>query len=141
MNKEQEKQARKLRKKSEVAATKSTAGVEKLLLLVTVVGRNKGEYYADLLQSFEVNMQLSVPAQGTASPNMLGLLGLSDTDKTVLFGVIREGKVKAALSTLDEKFRSIKGGKGIAFTVQLSSLIGTLLYGFLSNNRQVERKA
>ena len=34
----------------------------KLSLLVTVVERNKSEFYADLIQSFEVNMQLITAA-------------------------------------------------------------------------------
>ena len=40
-----------------------------------------------------------------------------------------------AVAALDEKFKTIKGGKGVAFTIPLSSVIGTLIYRFLSNNR------
>ena len=36
--------------------------------------------------------------------------------------------------TLNEKFNTIKKGKGIAFTVPFSSMIGVAAYGFLSNN-------
>ena len=36
---------------------------------------------------------------------------------------------------LDEKFKTIKGGNGIAFTIPLTSVIGKLIFGFLSNNR------
>lgn len=45
-----------------------------LKLLVTVVNRNKAEYYADFLQSFEVNLQMTVLAEGTADANMLKYL-------------------------------------------------------------------
>ena len=115
------------------SAQKTTA--EKLELLVTVVGRNKAEYYIDLIQSFDVNLQLSVLSHGTANAKMMELLGLTNTEKTTIFSVIRESKIIKAIDKLEEKFQTIKGGKGIAFTIPLSSVIGTLIYGFLSNNR------
>ena len=108
---------------------------EKLELLVTVVGRNKAEYYIDLIQSFDVNLQVSALSRGTANAKMMELLGLTDTEKTVIFSVIQEKRALRIIDTLDEKFKSIKGGKGIAFTIPLTSVIGTLIYGFLSNNR------
>ena len=115
------------------AAPKTTA--EKLELLVTVVSRSKTEYYVDLIQSFDVNLQLSVLSKGTANAKMMELLGLTDNEKTVIFSIIRESKIIKAIDALDQKFKTIKGGKGIAFTIPLSSVIGTLIYGFLSNNR------
>ena len=113
----------------------SKATAEKLELLVTVIGRSKTEYFLDLIQSFDVNMQLSVLSRGTANAKMMELLGLTDNEKTVIFSVIKESKIIKALDELDNKFKTIKGGKGIAFTIPLSSVIGTLIYGFLSDNR------
>ena len=107
----------------------------RLKLLVTIVGRNKAEFYADLIQSFDVNMQMIALATGTANERMLGLLGLTDNEKAVLFSVVREEKINDALHVLGEKFKTIKDGKGVACTVPLTSVIGTLIYGFLSNNR------
>ncbi len=106
---------------------------QKLQLLVTVVGRQKTEFFIDYLQEFEVNMQLSFAAQGTAPSDVLGLLGLSDTDKSVIFSIIKEELAPKALSALEEKFNKIKGGKGIAFTVPLTSTIGVAIYQFLAN--------
>lgn len=107
----------------------------RLSLLVTVVNRNKAEFYADLIQSFEVNMQLITAASGTASTEVLHYLGLTDTDKSVIFSVIREDRVAAALSALEEKFKTIKNGKGIAFTTPMSGTIGVAIYQFLSNTQ------
>ena len=56
----------------------------KLKLLVTVVNREKAEFYTDLLQSFEVNFQTSMNARGTASKETLRLLGIGESDKTVI---------------------------------------------------------
>lgn len=112
----------------------------RLKLLVTIVGRNKAEFYADLIQSFDVNMQMIALATGTANERMLGLLGLTDNEKAVLFSVVREEKINDALHVLGEKLKTIKDGKGVAFTIPLTSVIGTLIYGFLSNNRTVVKE-
>ena len=120
----------------EVAPHERMSAPRKLSLLVTVVNRNKAEFYADFLQSFEVNMQLITNAEGTASKETLHYLGLVETDKAVIFSVIREERVAEALAALEQKFKTIKNGKGIAFTVPLSSVIGVNMYQFLSNNKQ-----
>jgi hypothetical protein len=61
------------------------------------------------------------------------LLGLADSDKSVLFSIVREDKADEALKQLDEKFHKIRGGKGIAFTIPLSGVIGVAIYRFLGN--------
>ena len=105
----------------------------KLKLLVTVVNRQKAELFLGLLQGFDVNMQLSMAAQGTASTEMRQMLGLTDTDKAVIFSVIREDRADEALRYLDDKFHTIKNGKGVAFTVPMTGVIGVAIYQFLSN--------
>lgn len=120
--------------------TQNTVTSNKLELLVTVVARSKAEYYTDLLYSFEVNLQMTVMAQGTADAKMLMYLGLNDADKAVIFSVIQQNKLPDALAVLDKKFKTIKDGKGIAFTIPLTSVIGTLIFGFLSNNKTVVKE-
>lgn len=110
---------------------------KKLKLLITVVNRSKGEFYMDYLGGFEVNFQTSVLAQGTAHSETLHLLGLENSDKSVIFSIVREDKAEEILRGLDEKFQTVKKGKGIAFTIPLTSVIGVAIYRFLSNNRTV----
>ena len=107
----------------------------KLKLLVTVVNRAKADLYLGLIQGFDVNMQLSMAAHGTASTEMLQMLGIADSDKAVIFSVIREDRADAALRYLEEKFRTIKNGKGIAFTIPMTGVVGVAIYQFLSNNQ------
>ena len=115
--------------------TVNTVTSNPLKLLMTVINRSKTEFYADLIQSFDVNLQAVVLAEGTADANMLKYLGLTDTDKSVILSVIQREKLTDALEMLDKKFRTVKDGKGIAFTIPLTSVIGKLLFGFLSNNK------
>lgn len=119
------------------APANNTVSDNRLELLITTVGRSKGEYYADLIQSFDVNMQFMAMGHGTADAKTLSMFGFTDSDKTVIFSVIQGNKLQAALDALEEKFRTIKNGKGIAYTVPLSGVIGKLIFGFLSNNRNM----
>ena len=110
--------------------------IKKLKLLVTIVNRSKATYYVDLLEQFEVNLQLVLYGKGTANSEMRDLLGIVETDKVILFSFVREDKVQDVLETLKEKFEKIKNGKGIAYTIPMNSIIGVSIYQFLSNNKQ-----
>ena len=112
-----------------------SSNFKKLKLLVTIVNRNKTEFYLDLLSGFEINFQTSVLGQGTAHSETLRLLGLEDLDRGVLFSIIREDNAESALQALEDKFQTVRGGKGIAFTIPLSGVVGVAIYQFLSNNK------
>ena len=114
--------------------TVNEAAIKKLKLLFTIVDRSKAEFYLDTLSQFEVNCQISTNGLGTAQSEMLNLLGLNP-QKAVLISIIREDRVDEIMKCLENKFATIKKGKGIAFAVPLSSVIGVNNYQFLSNNR------
>ena len=104
---------------------------KKLKLLITVVNRAKTEFYLDYVTSLGVNFQTAVAAQGTATSDTLYLLGLEDSDKSVILSAVREDLAEAALQGLEEKFHTLKNGKGIAFTIPMTSVIGVTIYRFL----------
>lgn len=126
---------RKTAEKKSAPVKKTKNGVRKLKLLVTVVNRNKTEFYTDFLSAYEINFQTAVLGQGTAKSETLYMLGLEDSDKGVIFSVLREDKAQEALHALEEKFQTLKNGKGIAFTIPMTSVIGASIYRFLSNHR------
>ena len=111
------------------------SGIKALKLLVTVVNRPKGEFYLDVISQFDVNYQMIVGGMGTAHSELVELLGL-EQQKAVIFSVIREDLVDDVMRTLEDKFSTIRNGKGISFAVPLSSVIGVNMYQFLSDNRQ-----
>ncbi len=110
--------------------SQSPLAPDKLTLLITVVNREKGEYFLDLLQSFG-NLQLAFAAVGTAAKTF-GLLA-PETEKTVIFSVVTQENAKSALAVLQEKFVSIRQGKGVAFSVPMTCTIGVAIYKFLCN--------
>ena len=114
--------------------TINDSAIKKLKLLFTVVSRPKGEFYLDVLSQFDVNFQMVLSGRGTASSELLELLGL-EPHKAVIVSVVREDLVEGIVNCLEDKFRTVRNGKGICFAVPLSSVIGVNLYQFFSDNR------
>lgn len=135
-------------RKKEVKAIKTTttnvrktkADVKKLKLLVTVVDRSKTLFYVDLLEQYEVNLQMVIYGRGTANSQMLKGLGIVESEKAVILSVIREDMTSEIVSTLQEKFEKVKNGKGIAYTIPLQSVIGASIYQFMSNNKTMKKE-
>jgi hypothetical protein len=117
-----------------MANTVNESAIKKLKVLFTVVDKNKGEFYMDVISQFEVNCQMQLQGLGTATSELVDLLGLN-IHKAVILSVVREDQVEPIMQTLEDKFATIKNGKGIAFAVPMSSVIGVNLYQFMSNNR------
>ena len=116
--------------------TVNDSAIKKLKLLVTVVDRQKGEFYLDVISQFDVNCQLAVSGLGTAASDLVELLGL-EPHKAVILSVVREDLVDSIMNTLEDKFATIRNGKGVSFAVPFSSVIGVNLYRFLSDRRDV----
>ena len=108
--------------------------IKKAKLIITIVDRNKTEFYADVISSFESNLQMIMYGNGTAPNTVLESLGLNN-NKGIILSVVRSDLVKQVLSTLEDKFNSIRNGKGIAVVLPISSVMGLSLYQLMINNR------
>ena len=117
-----------------MANTVNESAIKKLKLLFTVVDRPKGEFYLDVISQFDVNCQMAVSGMGTAVSELVELLGL-EPHKAVIISVVREDMVDSIMETLEDKFATIRNGKGIAFAIPMSGVIGVNMYRFLSDNR------
>ena len=116
--------------------TVNDSAIKKLKLLITVVDRQKGEFYLDVISQFDVNCQMALGGLGTATSELVELLGL-EPHKAVILSVVREDRVDEIMNALEDKFATIRNGKGIAFTIPLSGVIGVNMYRFLSDRREV----
>ena len=117
-----------------MANTVNESAIKKLKVLFTVVDRQKAEFYLDVISQFEVNCQMVTAGKGTATSELVDMLGLN-IQKAVIVSVVREDMVDPIMKCLEEKFITIRNGKGIAFAVPMSGVIGVNMYQFLSNNR------
>lgn len=126
--------------KKPVATRRNRVTMNKLKILVTIVSRSKADFYMDHIQSFGVNMQLVIYGRGTAPQEFLTAMGLTDSNRAVILSVIGDANLRNALDSLSEKFNTIQGGKGIAYTIPMSSIIGKSIFNFLSDNRSQVRR-
>ena len=106
---------------------------------MAIVHNEKAAYYSSLIQSHKANLQFTMPAKGT-SHLILRYLGIEERPKSLLISIVREDEAGNLINELKETFG--KGGqyKGVAFTVRLTSVIGTLVYGFLANEKQTVKE-
>ena len=125
------------RQKQQPAAPGATFAPNRLVLLVTIVQKGKGTFFADFLQTFDANLQISVVGTGTAQSDLVEFLGLKDNKRSIIFSVVREDRVDKIFEALQERCQTVNNGTGIAFTIPLTSVIGKLSYGFLSNERRM----
>jgi len=126
--------------RNKVAGQRARVSMNRLKILITVVSRAKADFYMDHIQSFGVNMQMVIFGQGTAPREIATAMGLADSERAVIISVIGENQLRAALDSLAEKFNTIVGGKGIAYTIPMASIIGKSIFNFLSDNRDAVRR-
>ena len=121
-----------------MAATRNIAPM-KLELLMAIVHNEKAAYYSSLIQQHEANVQFSLPAKGTTHL-VLSYLGLTEQPKTLLISLVRADQAPKLIELLDETFKKGRNYKGIAYTIRLTSVIGTLVYGFLANDKRTVKE-
>ena len=73
-----------------MANTVNESAIKKLKVLFTVVDKNKGEFYMDVISQFEVNCQMQLQGLGTATSELVDLLGLN-IHKAVILSVVLLG--------------------------------------------------
>lgn len=110
---------------------KRLTSTKKLSLLFVIVKKKKVDYYLDLIEDFGVNLQISMIGNGTTKSAIF-----SDEigSKSIILSIVSEDTIKKIMSELERKFKEVNDGKGVAWTVPLSSVMGVTFFNFLSNN-------
>lgn len=111
----------------------------KLEVFMAIVHNDKAAYYTSLIQSHQANVHLTIPAQGTTHL-ILNYLGLTEQPKSLILSVVRADQSAQLIDLLSQNFQKGKKYKGIAFTIPMTSVIGTLVYGFLSNDKRTVKE-
>lgn len=114
--------------------------MHKLSLLITILVRDRLPELLNLYEERQLAVNLISLGHGTATNEIINLLGLESTEKAVCFSFVSWEKWKEIKRDLERKLRIDVPGTGIAFTVPLSSIGGRRELGFLTQNQMVERK-
>lgn len=95
--------------------------VNNLSLLLVIADRKEEKHYVDLLNKFKVKFKAISYGNGTASSSVLNYFGLNEIERMVIFAIVPKTTSKHILRYANEKMRIYKPGKGIMFTIPLSS--------------------
>lgn len=92
----------------------------RLQLLVVIVDRTKKKKVTEVIQEKHVHLHFVCLAEGTASSEIMDVLGLGSTDKAVTLCIAPKSMMPKLLDALDRGLGLRGAGKGIAFTIPLS---------------------
>ena len=105
-----------------------------LSYLITIVKRSAAEDFTTFFQTEGVPLTLRMLGVGTARDNIRRLLGLAETEKEVFMCAVPEYKAKQLMKNLVLKMDLDVVGRGIAYTVPISSIAGTNTLHYLCGN-------
>lgn len=119
-----------------VAETKPSgqaSPLSRLKFFVTIVNHNHHKEILKILKTFESGLNFITHGRGTGTKEIYDLLGLSDVRKDIIFAVIKADQIENVKKEVAAYFK--KESKGIAFAIDISSVIGTSIYKYLANAR------
>ncbi|MDQ0362909.1 hypothetical protein [Breznakia pachnodae] len=94
----------------------------RLKLVVTIVDRNKGCNAIKLFKSLGVHWHFTVSGEGTANSEMMELLGLGSSDKSIALCIIPQFRVEEFLETINRELHLDVKGNGVGFTIPISGV-------------------
>jgi len=104
--------------------------IPELRLLFFIVDWNRANVVSDVFVEEKVRLYFLTKGRGTASSEILDLLGIGAGDKAVVICLEQQVLVKVLMKEVRKKLRRSSPGAGIAFTVPLSAINDPVLLSF-----------
>lgn len=98
------------------------AKTDRIKLIVTITRRGVGSKMVDYYKRNQLHYDFICLGVGTATSDILDYLGLEETEKDVVLTMAPESKIPSVLKGITNHFHLTKPGKGIVFTIPLSSV-------------------
>jgi uncharacterized protein YaaQ len=113
---------------------KSDAGfqIERVKLLVTIVGYGKGDAVIEELKDIGITYNLAATGEGIVDMGFAGVLGMGENYIDVVISVVRDSMVEEAMSMIDYVFHLEKAHTGICFAVPIEGVNGSIALQYLS---------
>lgn len=96
--------------------------MESMKLILSIVKRGQGAAMLRLYRKRNVPIHLQCAGKGTATSEIMDILGLDSTEKDVLISFAAASAAKKLLHDLDNELRGHSGGAGIVVSVPVSGL-------------------
>ncbi|MBQ3549295.1 MAG: hypothetical protein IJA33_05405 [Oscillospiraceae bacterium] len=109
--------------------------------LMTLITTHKlGDKAESIFKKHGLSLQYRLGAEGTASSDIMDMLGLGSVDKCLLLSVLPRAAAQDVLGKLKRELRMHAVNSGIAFTIPLSGASGLLLHLAGGGKEDSERK-
>ena len=108
---------------------------ERMALLISIVERGSGNKLNKLYRENQVFVNLRCEGAGTATSEIMDILGLGSSEKDIL---ISTAAASALLDRLDDELRGAVPGRGIAFSLPLTA-VNNLVAAFVGLMTRSER--
>lgn len=107
--------------------------LKKLSMFVTIVPHGHAQNIIHIFERFEVAAQFVQRGSGTASKDILGILGIEDTGKDIIISLVKEENIPDIKPELEAYFIANKANRGIGMVIPMKSIVGVTVYKFLTN--------
>jgi len=107
--------------------------LSRLKFFITIVNHNHYKEVLKILKNHESGLGFITHGKGTGTKDIYDLLGLSDVHKDIIFAVVKADQIETLKKEIAAFF--VKESRGIAFAIDISSVIGSSIYKYLSNTR------
>ena len=107
-------------------------GLKKLCFYIIVVNFGQGANIIRLLKNNHSSAQFTQIGEGTASKQIRTILAIEENRKEIIYSLVREDFVPDIKRELEAYFAASKKNAGVAFTIDLDSIVGVKIYKFLT---------
>ena len=95
---------------------------EPMVLIMSIVERGSGGRLVKLYQKNHISTHIRFEGQGTATSEILDILGLGGSEKDIILSLATRLAAQVLLERLDDELRGAAPGRGIAFTIPLTAV-------------------
>ncbi len=99
--------------------------MDKIKFLVVIIDRRLTEKLTESLTENGARLVDNILGKGSTKSEIISLLGLGETEKSVLISVVKESLVPTIFTMLKKKYHFSTPGKGLAFTIPISAVGGS----------------
>ena len=114
-----------------------THSISRLKFFVTIIKHHYDKDVLKILNKHEVGISFITHGRGTGTKGIYDILGLSDTRKDIIFSIVKADQIASLKQEIATFYAREKDAKGIAFAIDISSVIGLSIYKYLSNTRTI----
>ena len=96
--------------------------MEAMKVILSIVERGQGAAMLKLYRKRQVPIHIQCAGKGTATSEIMDILGLGSSEKDVLLSFAAAAAAKKLLHDLDNELRGHTGGAGIVVSIPVSGL-------------------